>query len=569
MLEFKNINDYKNQISKYKTITTILSIIRLILSFVVVVLIVLLFSLQEYVLYSILSSIFFILTILFIVLTNPVYNHYNHLKNILKAYDNHLNRRRLDLHKFYDTGADFLVKDDYKLYDLDIFGKDSIYQYLNVSKTYEGRKNLANVLINGNDNKDKSSILVSKLAQNEDVIKLEADLYDFNKEAKSASSDDLNSIVLVDEHINYLSYLPLISYIATIAMLVIIPVLGISWLYILIPLLFNVLLSKFFIHSDIFNLNSSLYSDIISNDLKIVSDFNKLDIDDEYYNELKEELNNDVSKAIKLKKMYSILSTRHNIIFNILFNTIFIIDFMIIMIYKNYHKKLISADKLFKNIGVIEGLMSLSNVGIDNAVYTVPEKGDEYKFDNLYHPLVKACIPNDLEFNGGIILTGSNMSGKTTFMRTIGVNHILARAGGVVLAKSFTYPDYKILTSLRTNDLLSEGISTFYAEILRMKKINEALKKEKIVILIDEIFKGTNREERLKAAEFLVSKFNSNKAIFIISTHDYELCDLNDITNYHFEESYVDDKISFDYKIKVGKSTSKNALYLLKLADII
>ena len=569
MLEFKNIDNYKKEITKYKNITTILSIIRLLLSFVVVVLVILLFSLQEYILYSILSGVLFIITILFIVLTNPVYNNYNHLKNIIKAYENHQNRRHLDLHKFYDTGADFLSKDDYKLYDLDIFGKDSIYQYLNVSKTYEGRRYLANVLINGNENKEKSSNLVSKMALNEDIIKLEALLYDYNKDSKSVSSDDLNSIVLVDEKINFLSYLPFISYLATLAMLIAIPVANISWLFILIPLLLNILFTKLFIHSDIFSLNSTLYSDIISSDLKLVSEFNKLNIEDEYYNELKEEINKDVLASIKLKKMYSVISTRHNIIFNILFNTIFIIDFMIIMIYKTYRKKLLKVDNMFKDIGIIEGLISLSNAGIDNEIYTIPQAGSEYKFESLAHPLVKDCVPNDLEFNGGIILTGSNMSGKTTFMRTIGVNHILARAGGLVLAKSFTYPDYKILTSLRTNDLLSEGISTFYAEILRMKKINEALNNEKIVILIDEIFKGTNREERLKAAEFLVSKFNSNNAIFIISTHDYELCDLCGITNYHFEETYIDDKISFDYKIKVGKSTSKNALYLLKLAQII
>ena len=569
MLELKNISYYNEQIKKYKKITSILSIIRLLMSFSVVVFVILLFSLQEYLIYSIVSALLFVLTLLFIVLTNPIYSRYNHIKNIIKVYENHESRRKLDLHKFYDAGSDFLIKDDYKLYDLDIFGKDSIYQYINVSKTYEGRKFLANALINGNNDKEKSSILVSKFAECEDVLKIEADLLDFNKEAKSISSDDLNSLVLYDEKISILSYLPFISYLATISLLFIIPITGISWLFIIIPLLLNVLFTKTFIKSDIFSLNSSLFSNIISNDLKIVSDLNKLEIEDDYFKKLKEEINNDVIKASKLKKMYSLLSTRHNILFNILFNTIFIIDFMIIMIYKSYHKHLMKADKMFINIGIIEGLLSLSNVGIDNDYYAIPVASNSYDFKELSHPLVKNCISNDLKFDGGIILTGSNMSGKTTFMRTIGVNHILARAGGVCYAKEFKYPDYKILTSLRANDLLSEGISTFYAEILRMKKINETLNNEKIVILIDEIFKGTNREERLKASEFLVDKFNQKNAIFIISTHDYELCELKNIINYHFEESYDDDKISFDYKIKVGKSTSKNALYLLKLANII
>ena len=161
------------------------------------------------------------------------------------------------------------------------------------------------------------------------------------------------------------------------------------------------------------------------------------------------------------------------------------------------------------------------------------------------------------------------MSGKTTFLRTIGIAQILYNANGLIPAKSFSTNHLDIYTSLRANDMLEEGISTFYAEILRMKKINEAIKKGPCLVLIDEIFKGTNLNERLEASFKIIEKLNNNSILFIISTHDLEITEAKGIINYHFNEYYKDDKIYFDYIIKEGKSNTSNALYLLKMADII
>ena len=220
---------------------------------------------------------------------------------------------------------------------------------------------------------------------------------------------------------------------------------------------------------------------------------------------------------------------------------------------------------------IIEELVErdLAIIGMDNEIYCIPTISNEIKFIDIYHPLVNNCVPNSLTINEGIILTGSNMSGKTTFMRTLGLAQTLYNAGGIIPAKSFSSSNLDIYTSLRANDMLSEGISTFYAEILRMKKINNAIKENKCLILVDEIFKGTNTNDRINASSQVVDKLNSFKQLFIISTHDFELCELSNIKNFHFNEEYIDDKISFDYKIKPGKSETKNAIYLLKMADII
>ena len=188
---------------------------------------------------------------------------------------------------------------------------------------------------------------------------------------------------------------------------------------------------------------------------------------------------------------------------------------------------------------------------MDNQVYSIPEDSDNIIASNMIHPFVKNCVPNSITLDGGIVLTGSNMSGKTTFMRTLGLCLLVKNAGSIVPAESFKAPRVGIYTSLRANDMLQEGVSTFYAEIKRMNKINLAIKDSRCLILVDEIFKGTNAIERIEASRKVIEKLNQYNALFIISTHDFELCDTKGITNYHFEESYIEDKISFDYNTAV------------------
>ena len=229
----------------------------------------------------------------------------------------------------------------------------------------------------------------------------------------------------------------------------------------------------------------------------------------------------------------------------------------------------IKIDKSLEAIAKLEVALSFKNIGMDNEYSTLPTVSLKLVGNEMYHPLIKNCIPNDIEFDGGIILTGSNMSGKTTFMRTLAICELLSNAKSIVPAKSYSSPNLKVYTSLRANDMLSEGVSTFYAEIKRMKLINDRIKNEKCLVLVDEIFKGTNAMERIEASRKVIYKLNDYKQFFIISTHDFELCDTKGIENYHFEESYVDDKITFDYKLKSGPGKKGNAIYLLKLSGII
>ena len=201
----------------------------------------------------------------------------------------------------------------------------------------------------------------------------------------------------------------------------------------------------------------------------------------------------------------------------------------------------------------------------------------EVTAENMRHPLIdpSKVVPNGAAFKGGTtIITGSNMSGKTTFLRTLGINLILAYAGAPVCAENMHADYMKIFTSMRVTDDVSNGISTFYAEILRIKSMVEYKKNDMpMLCLIDEIFKGTNSADRIVGASQVIKKLSDDNSMTVVSTHDFELCDLKNeagvpAVNYHFEEYYEGDQLRFDYKKKDGRCTTTNAMAILHMAGL-
>lgn len=186
------------------------------------------------------------------------------------------------------------------------------------------------------------------------------------------------------------------------------------------------------------------------------------------------------------------------------------------------------------------------------------------------------AVGNGADFTGeSIIITGSNMSGKTTYLRTLAGTAVLAYAGAAVPAESFELSLMDIYTSIQVSDDLSKGISTFYAELLRVRQMVEAAGQGRpMLCCIDEIFKGTNSADRIVGARAAIQHLTRPHILAFITTHDFELCELQGpegqpLRNFHFEEHYEDDKIKFDFKLKEGRCTTTNAQYLLKMAGII
>lgn len=266
-------------------------------------------------------------------------------------------------------------------------------------------------------------------------------------------------------------------------------------------------------------------------------------------------------------------------ILSLILNSVFLWDYQCIFLLENWKSKYGNRVKdWIEGIGQIESLMSFSVLNNINDHIVFPEIGEDNPkivAKELGHPLIslKDRVDNDVSLDNEIfIITGSNMSGKTTFLRTIGVNLVLAYNGAGVCAKSMETSLMDILTSMRVTDDLKSGISTFYAEILRIKKIiDQAEKDDNMIFLIDEIFTGTNSVDRILGAKNVIGNLNRENVIGAITTHDLELCELDikeRIQNFYFQDQYDGRSITFDYKLNKGKSTSTNAKNLMNLAGI-
>lgn len=238
--------------------------------------------------------------------------------------------------------------------------------------------------------------------------------------------------------------------------------------------------------------------------------------------------------------------------------------------------------KWFQAVAQMEVLHTLATLSFNHPDWSFPAFSDQPFLLNgkeIGHPLIPSStrVSNDFHLQGkpkiGLI-TGSNMAGKSTFLRSLGVNVVLAQMGAAVCARQFTLSPMKLMSSMRIADNLAENTSTFYAELKKLKSIIEAVnRKEPLFILLDEILRGTNSMDRHKGSEALIHQLVRQEAVAIIATHDLELAKLEQVhagvlENYHFDVQVAGEELYFDYRLKHGICNSLNASILMKKIGI-
>ncbi len=234
----------------------------------------------------------------------------------------------------------------------------------------------------------------------------------------------------------------------------------------------------------------------------------------------------------------------------------------------------------------LEALCSLANFAYLNPDYVLPEvsfddfRSVHFRAKGLNHPLLKEemKVSNDIAFErtGEILLiTGSNMAGKSTFLRTMGINLCLAYAGTVVNATSLQTSLFEVYAAIKVSDSVTDGYSYFYAEVRRLKTLLTRIEQQPehpLFFLIDEIFKGTNNRERLIGSEAYIHALADKNCIGAVSTHDLELVRLSEelplMRNYHFREEVINGRMVFDYKLRKGPSPTTNALKIMQLEGL-
>lgn len=231
-------------------------------------------------------------------------------------------------------------------------------------------------------------------------------------------------------------------------------------------------------------------------------------------------------------------------------------------------------EEVYSFIGLTDTLISVASLRHGLTHCCQPEvHGTDKRISaqEVYHPLIPDCVTNNIEINGkSILLTGSNMSGKTSFIRTIGINAITAQTINTCFARQFSLPKMRIFTAIRISDDLMNDRSYYFQEVLTIKEmIDKSHNEHPNIYLLDEIFKGTNTVERISAGKAILSSLNQNNHIVFVSTHDIELADLleDEYELFHFSEIINQQSIDFDYKLKNGKLKNRNAIKILQIND--
>ena len=225
--------------------------------------------------------------------------------------------------------------------------------------------------------------------------------------------------------------------------------------------------------------------------------------------------------------------------------------------------------EIFDKIAFMDAAISIANYLETLDYHTNPSFGPEgeIKIVDFVHPLIENAVPNNLELkNKSALITGSNMAGKTTMIKTIGINFILAQTIWIVLARSATIPQLRVLTSIKREESIILGKSHYFVEIeLLLEYLKKIEESDNYLFILDEIYRGTNTVERISASVAVLNSM-ANPNIVLVTTHDIELQELlaNHYEMYHFREN-ADTKNLFSYKIRRGPCTTRNAIELLKM----
>jgi len=491
----------------------------------------------------------------------------------------------------FENGIEFNDFHHPYAYDLDIFGEHSLFQNLNRTATFVGKKTLANQLLQQFSNE---TILENQEAINELKTKI-GWRQDFLALAKISndSKGSYNSIIYWNSFRNNALPKVLIA------------------LSIILPTLFFGVLAAYFITSKTILLSYLTYifianmivlgrslkrvqSEIAKADNvdKIIRQYSLLveKIERETFqskklNDLQQKLifkNAKASTHLKqLSELFSRMDTISNFVTAIVFNGTFLFNLHVLKALlkwkENYSEEL---ENWIAIIGEFEALNSLANLAYNNPDFVFPEINSAYKigFEDLSHPLLnpETRVGNDTHFypESFMILTGSNMSGKSTFLRSLGVNMVLGGIGSVVCASKATIHPLPVLVSMRLSDSLADSESYFFAEIKRLKQIMDALEEKPAFVLLDEILRGTNSDDKRNGTIEVVKKIIAKNAIGAIATHDIEVCLTTNeypktLTNQCFEVEIQNNELHFDYKLRSGICKNKSATFLMKKMGVI
>jgi len=495
-------------------------------------------------------------------------------------------------HNRFPDGGAFLDSGNY-LDDLDIFGRNSLFHLLNRTTTNKGTKALAERL--RTPLQDPATIREEQQAVR--ILAAQTRL----RQLLTATGllidekrDDLDGTGLADwlhtpPRLYQKMWLRVVIALLTAGNLLAVYIFFATNNYTLVVA--GIILSRFalgafsrYIHEQ--HRLISHKQELLDQYAGILAVFNKIDTPESPVLQQWQSVTRSAHTAIRrLSRLASYFDQRLNLLVNLLLNTFFLYDLRCMIVLERWKAANRAAfPGWIRAVGAIEQLNSLATFAFNNPGYAYPAPvedpgtGPFIETTRLAHPLIPATrrVANDFTIGRDerlILVTGSNMSGKTTFLRTIGVNLLMAQCGLPVCAATFTFTPLYLLTSLRISDSLQEQTSYFMAELKKLQKIILRLQTGvPCLVLIDEILRGTNSEDKTYGSEQFIRKLLQYHCLSLFATHDLSLGALEQpglITNYCFESVIENDELHFNYRLQRGIARNRNASFLMKKMDII
>ncbi len=494
-----------------------------------------------------------------------------------------------------DDGGEFADPSHCYTSDLDIFGRHSVFHFINRAYTIWGNQTLGTWL----RKMEKIETILERqrsIAELKDLIDFRQRTLAFGKSIQFKPKDQeiIQELIQLPPLLGggkaftfMIKIIPIFTIAAFVAIFV--PAAGISWQ---VPSLLFAL--QFFVNIATFRRVNTLYrfteksAKILKPTARIIHEIIQQDFSTEYLRELQSSLFHKSRAAsyyiFHLSTLVEWLNLRLSAIHFFVNNMVFWDLNLAAKIEKWKVDAGDNVDRWFATVGEMEALNSLGNLMFNHPSWTVPVIGTQQfhlTAKGMGHPLLpqKERIDNDLNIQGlgnVNIITGPNMAGKSTFLRTIGANLVLAGIGAPVCAEEFSFAPCRICTSMKISDSLDQGLSLFYAELQRIKMILDSVackNQAPVFFIIDEMLKGTNTMDRQQGAIALVKQLLRQKTSGLLATHDLALAELkNDyplqIQNFHFDGYVQEDQLVFDYRLKNGACNSFNALILMKKIGI-
>lgn len=471
--------------------------------------------------------------------------------------------------------------------DVDLFGRASFFQYLNRTSLVEGKQKLAQLLLSNN---------IDKIEQKQEAVKELAEKADWRQNFSALATlvkTETRTGTILNWLKGYQTFVPKMMKWLPGVFSIISGIVIAAYFFDLIGgielgLWFFVGLMITGIYVKKINLLSGSVSkiqDTFHQYYQLLALIENTEFSSEILKEKKELIYSEKQKASAVLKQFSkaidALDQRNNMIFGVFGNGFLLWDLMQSFKLETWIKENSeSVEKWFEVIEFLDAFNTLGNFAFNHPQYVFPEINHDSHITEatqLAHPLLdpEKRIANDftIEKEQFFIITGANMAGKSTFLRTVSLQLVMSNVGLPVCAASCRYSPIKLITSMRTTDSLTDDESYFFSELKRLKYIVEEIKIDRYFIILDEILKGTNSTDKAIGSRKFIEKLVRSKSTGIIATHDLSLCEVTEelpqVKNYYFDAEIINDELNFDYRFKKGVCQNMNASFLLKKMKIV